>query len=81
MAESELPGVRTWAGDLIVRIVAGGAGPAEFTLYDGTRLAWDGATTLRITANARPRSVEVHLADGTVAAQRIEGAEGWIRVE
>jgi alpha-D-xyloside xylohydrolase len=81
LSESELPGVRTWTGDLVVRIIPGGDGPAEFTLYDGTRLAWDGATTLRVSANARPRSVELRSPDGTVVVERIRAADGEIRTE
>ena len=65
----------------VVRIIPGGDGPAEFTMYDGTRLAWDGATTLRVSANARPRAVELRLPDGTTVVQRITNAQGAIRAE
>jgi alpha-glucosidase (family GH31 glycosyl hydrolase)/uncharacterized membrane protein len=80
LVPSDTPDVRTWAGDLAVRLVRGGAGPAEFTLFDGTKLEWDGASTLRLTANARPRTVVVRFPDGIEVAGRVEGPSGDIRV-
>jgi alpha-glucosidase (family GH31 glycosyl hydrolase) len=61
------PGVRTWTGDLVVRVMPSGpAGAREssFTLYDGTRLHWDGSSLL-VEANATPRNIELRLPDGT----------------
>jgi alpha-D-xyloside xylohydrolase len=79
LAPSALGGVRTYGGDLDVRIAPGGAGPSEFTLYDGTRLLWDGAATLRVVANARPRTIQLRLPNGSQAVRHIEGAEDQIR--
>jgi alpha-D-xyloside xylohydrolase len=80
LVSSQSVGIRTWSGDLVVRILPGGIAASEFTLYDGTSLAWDGATTLRIVGNARPRYITLQLADGSEFAQHIETASGEIRV-
>jgi alpha-glucosidase (family GH31 glycosyl hydrolase) len=65
-------GVRTWAGDLVVRVLPGGSGAASFTLYDGARLDWDG-TALRISSNPTPRSVQLRTPDGRSITQRVDG--------
>jgi alpha-D-xyloside xylohydrolase len=80
LVSAEAAGLRTWSGDLVVRIAAGDAAPSQFTLYDGTQLSWDGATTLRIVGNARPRHFTLRLPGGREARQRIEAATGEIRV-
>jgi hypothetical protein len=67
------PGVRTYAGDLSVRITPGPTSPGAFSLYDGTRLSWDGSA-LSISANAQPRTIELRLPDGTSTSQRVDGA-------
>jgi alpha-D-xyloside xylohydrolase len=79
LVNSPAPGVRTWAGDLVVRIMPGGAGASTFTLYDGTRLAWDGATTLHVLDNAHPRHVTLRLPSGEELGQRVEATRGEIR--
>jgi alpha-D-xyloside xylohydrolase len=73
------PSVKTYAGDLVVRLLAGGSPPAEFVLYDGTRLAWDGRS-LQVSDNARPRSVELDLPDGRSGTARIDGRTGAVAV-
>jgi alpha-glucosidase (family GH31 glycosyl hydrolase) len=80
LVSSELAGVRTWSGDLVVRVAPGGTAPSAFTLYDGTSLTWDGATILRVNGNARPRHITLRLPDGSELGQRIEGASAEIRV-
>jgi len=66
--------VRTWNGDLIVRIMP--SGPAgthgsTFTLYDGTYLGWNGSA-LQVDSNPKPRSVEVRFPDGSVVVRQID---------
>ena len=56
------------------------SGVARFDVYS-RQLAWDGATTLRVSANARARSVELRLPDGKVVTQWITETEGEIRAE
>jgi alpha-D-xyloside xylohydrolase len=73
LAPSSSPGVRTYAGDLVVRIMPGPTTPGDFTLYDGTRLAWDGAA-LSVSANAQPRTIDLRLPDGTAYTRRVDGA-------
>ena len=67
--------VRTWIGDLIVRVMPSGpAGSRQssFTLYDGTRLQWD-RFAARGRSNPRPRSIELRKPDGSVVVQQVEG--------
>jgi alpha-glucosidase (family GH31 glycosyl hydrolase)/uncharacterized membrane protein len=78
LSRGESAQIRTYAGDLTVRITPGGTGPSEFTLYDGTRLLWNGTTALRVVANAQPRTIELRLPSGNVVTQRIEETEGEI---
>jgi alpha-glucosidase (family GH31 glycosyl hydrolase) len=69
------PNVRTWAGDLVVRVMPSGpAGSREssFTLYDGTRLHWTGSA-LEVAANPQPRSIELRAPDGTVVFRQLDG--------
>jgi len=80
LVNGERAGSRTWSGDLVVRIVAGGTGSSEFTLYDGARLIWDGAKTLHIVDNPNARQVTIRLPDGSSLAQRIEAGSGELRV-
>jgi alpha-glucosidase (family GH31 glycosyl hydrolase) len=80
LVPSQDPSIRTYSGDLVVRIAAGGRGPSTFTLYDGTQLSWDGATALSVVANAQPRYIELRLPGGSVATQFIDGATGEVRV-
>jgi alpha-glucosidase (family GH31 glycosyl hydrolase) len=71
--------VRTWSGDLVVRVMPSGpAGSREasFTLYDGTRLRWTG-DTLEITGNPAPRTIELRTPDGRVSVHQIDG---WFAV-
>jgi alpha-glucosidase (family GH31 glycosyl hydrolase) len=70
---SSSPGVRTYTGDLTVRIMPGSTTPSDFTLYDGTHLAWDGSA-LSVSANPQPRTIELRLPDGTSSSQRVEGS-------
>jgi alpha-glucosidase (family GH31 glycosyl hydrolase) len=72
-APSSSPGVRTYTGDLTVRIMPGPTTPSEFTLYDGTHLTWDGSA-LSVSANAQPRTLELRLPDGTSSSQRVDGS-------
>jgi alpha-D-xyloside xylohydrolase len=65
------PGVRTYGGDLIVRVMPGGTGESRFTLYDGTRLRWTGAM-LMVESNPTARTIELRLPDGGNVLQRIE---------
>ncbi len=66
------PAVRTYSGDLVVRIMPSRAPVnSSFTLADGTFLSWDG-TTFRVDRNAQPRTIEVRLPDGRNVQQRID---------
>jgi alpha-D-xyloside xylohydrolase len=68
-------GLRTWTGDLIVRVMPSGpAGPREatFSLYDGTQLHWTGEA-LEVTANPKPRSIELRTPSGGVVVQQVQG--------
>ena len=68
--------VRTWSGDLVVRVMPSGpAGSREasFTLYDGTRLRWTGGS-LEISGNPAPRTIELRTPDGRVIVQQIDGS-------
>ncbi|MDP8922888.1 MAG: DUF2079 domain-containing protein, partial [Chloroflexota bacterium] len=78
LASGQGTDIRVFAGDLIVRVIPGG-GASSFTLYDGTRLEWDGAGTLRIAASPHPRSVELRAPGGASASGRIDG-EDEIRI-
>ncbi len=74
------PNVRTWSGDLIVRVMPSGpagARDSNFTLYDGTRLQWNGAA-LSVANNPKPRSIEVRAPDGTVSVRQVDGAQAVI---
>jgi alpha-D-xyloside xylohydrolase len=75
LVASSDPDVRTWAGDLVVRIMPSGpAGAREssFTLYDGTRLLWNG-TQLQVDANPKPRSIELRKPDGSIVERQVDG--------
>jgi alpha-glucosidase (family GH31 glycosyl hydrolase) len=66
------PTIRTYSGDLIVRIMPGAPSvPPMFTLADGTVLTWTGAA-LQVERNPQPRTIELRLADGTNVQQRID---------
>jgi alpha-glucosidase (family GH31 glycosyl hydrolase) len=73
--------LRTWAGDLIVRVMpsgpSGGSREASFTLYDGTQLKWTGST-LVVDNNPKPRSIELRAPDGSVVIQQVDGAHASI---
>jgi len=74
------PDVRTWTGDLIVRVMPGGsegARDSSFTLYDGTRLQWNG-NALVVSGNPRPRSIELRMANGTVVLRQIDSPDAVI---
>ena len=67
--------LRTWSGDLIVRVMPSGpagSAPASFTLYDGTRLDWTGRA-LVVSENPRPRSIELRAPDGSVVVSQVDG--------
>ncbi|HEV7666729.1 MAG TPA: TIM-barrel domain-containing protein [Chloroflexota bacterium] len=69
------PDIRTWTGDLVVRVMPSGpagARDSSFTLYDGTRLHWTGSS-LEVTDNPRPRSIEFRAPDGTVVYRQVDG--------
>jgi alpha-D-xyloside xylohydrolase len=73
-------GVTTWNGDLVIRVIPSGpAGSREssFTLYDGTQLHWSGST-LDITANPKPRSIELRTPDGRVVVQQVAAGSATI---
>jgi alpha-glucosidase (family GH31 glycosyl hydrolase) len=66
--------VRTWSGDLVVRVMPSGpAGSrdASFTLYDGTRLYWTG-DQLEVAGNSSPRTIELRAPDGRVTVRQID---------
>jgi alpha-glucosidase (family GH31 glycosyl hydrolase) len=72
--------IRTWTGDLIVRVMPSGpAGVREstFTLYDGTRLQWTG-TQLIVDANPKPRTIELRMPDGSVVVRQVDGQSAVI---
>jgi hypothetical protein len=74
--------VRTWTGDLIVRVMVSGSSGAHessFTLYDGTRLQWTGSA-LNVEHNPRPRSIELHAPDGSVVVRQVDGPDAVIAV-
>jgi alpha-glucosidase (family GH31 glycosyl hydrolase) len=74
------PDVRTWSGDLIVRVMPSGASgphPASFTLYDGTQLQWTGSALI-VDANPKSRSIELRPPDGSVVVQQVDGAHAII---
>ena len=79
LAAANAPGVRSYAGDLVVRVFPGG-GAGELALYDGTRLHWDGVDTLRIAANAQPRTITAISPDGATATGVVVAEDGEIRV-
>ena len=65
-------GIRTWHGDLVVRVMPNGSAASSFTLYDGTRLDWDGSV-LQISGNPASRTVELRTPDGRSVVQRVDG--------
>jgi alpha-glucosidase (family GH31 glycosyl hydrolase) len=72
--------VRTWSGDLVVRVMPNGPGGprgSTFTLYDGTRLAWNGSA-LVVDGNPKPRSIELRAPDGSVVVRQVDGAQATI---
>lgn len=80
LVPSSNPAVRTWTGDLIVRVMPNGrAGSPEssFTLYDGTRLHWNGSA-LTVDGNPTPRSIELRPPDGSVVVRQVDGARATI---
>jgi len=75
LVAAETADVRTWSGDLVVRVMPSGpTGSREstFMLYDGTRLRWTGAV-LEIEANPSPRRIELRAPDGRVVARQLDG--------
>ena len=50
-----------------------GSPNSSFTLYDGTRLDWNGSA-LVVSGNPRPRSIELRAPDGSVAIRQVDGA-------
>jgi sulfoquinovosidase len=70
LATAGAAGVRAYTGDLEVRLMPGGPGSA--TLADGTRLAWDGADTLRVEASPA-RTIRARWPDGRSASARVSG--------
>jgi alpha-D-xyloside xylohydrolase len=80
LAATDASGVLAYTGDLAIRIFPGG-GASDLTLYDGTRLQWDGLSRLRIAANARPRTITVTAPDGTAAAGEVVGKDGEIQIQ
>jgi hypothetical protein len=80
VASAASSGVRTWTGDLVVRVMPSGplgARESWFTLYDGTRLHWDGSV-LFVDGNPRPRSIELRAPDGSIVVRQLDGASGAI---
>src|SRR5439155_9841119 len=74
------PDVRTWTGDLIVRVMPAspaGQQDASFTLYDGTVLRWTG-TALSVDNNPAPRSIELRAPDGSVVVRQVDGPRATI---
>jgi alpha-glucosidase (family GH31 glycosyl hydrolase) len=73
LAPASDPTVRTYNGDLIVRIMptrSGSPVASTFTLADGTFLSWTG-TSLQIDRNPIARTIDLRLPDGTNVQQRI----------
>lgn len=80
LVRSTSPRVQTWTGDLIVRIMPSGpAGSREssFTLYDGTRLQWNGRALL-VTGNPKPRSIELRAPDGSVLIREMDDSQAIV---
>ncbi len=80
LISTDLPTIRTWTGDLVIRLMPSGpAGSPEssFTLYDGTQLRWTG-TSLIVESNPTPRSVELRTPDGRVLVQHVTGPSAVI---
>jgi hypothetical protein len=50
---------------------------SSFTLYDGTRLVWNGAA-LTVSGNPRPRRIELRAPNGAVVVQQITGRSAVI---
>jgi alpha-glucosidase (family GH31 glycosyl hydrolase) len=75
LVPAKSPSIRTWTGDLIVRVMPSGptsTGDSTFTLYDGTRLRWTG-TALEVDANPTPRTIELRPPDGSVVVRQVIG--------
>ena len=72
LAPSTQPAVRTYTGDLVIRIMPGSGDASSFVLYDGTQLAWDGSA-LTISDNAQQRAIELRLPDGASLRHQLEG--------
>jgi alpha-glucosidase (family GH31 glycosyl hydrolase) len=73
-------GITTWTGDLVIRVMPSGptgARESDFTLYDGTRLHWTG-TTLEVTGNAKPRTIELRTPDARTVVQQVTGRTATI---
>jgi alpha-glucosidase (family GH31 glycosyl hydrolase) len=80
LVATDSPTIRTWKGDLVVRVMPSGpAGPREssFTLYDGTRLLWNGSQLL-VESNPTSRSIELRTSDGRVVVQQVDGPSAVI---
>ena len=74
LVAAEAADVRTWSGDLVVRVMpsgSAGVSDASFTLYDGTRLRWTG-DQLEISDNATARTIELRTPDGRVTVRQVE---------
>jgi len=82
LVPASTPDVRTWTGDLIVRVMASGSSGAHessFTLYDGTRLQWTGSA-LNVAHNPTSRSIELRAPDGSVVVRQVDGPDAVIAV-
>jgi alpha-glucosidase (family GH31 glycosyl hydrolase) len=73
-------GLTTWSGDLVIRIMPSGptgSHDSSFTLYDGTRLHWNGSL-LDIQGNPQTRTIELHTPDGQVKSQQVSAGASTI---
>jgi len=54
-----------------------GSRESSFTLYDGTRLQWNGRALL-VTGNPKPRSIELRAPDGSVLIREMDDSQAIV---
>jgi alpha-glucosidase (family GH31 glycosyl hydrolase) len=72
--------LRTYDGDLIIRIAGDARQPASTSLYDGTRFDWDGVDTMRITGGTRARGLTVKVPGHADVSAHVTAAGGTLRI-